>query len=124
MGSYLLGYVLTAWNPIYHLFTDPAVAFRPPYEADVENLFDGEHAEGQIVTQLPGDFRQLMTSDYLQELMHPVRAAARRAAGEQYVRARKLEGPDPAVRSDGATGPWPRPTPRPAPVACVRALPM
>jgi Secretory lipase len=71
MTSYLLGYVLTAWNPIYHLFARPSVAFRAPYAADIEDTFDGDHADAQIATELPGDFRQLITARYLHELEHP-----------------------------------------------------
>ena len=71
MASYLLGYVLTAWNPVYHLFAGPAVAFRAPYDARVESLFDGAHADQQIAAELPGDFRQLLTPRYLRELERP-----------------------------------------------------
>jgi hypothetical protein len=71
MASYLLGYVLTAWNPIYHLFANPAVAFRPPYEANIESLFDGSHPDAQIAAKLPGDFHRLVTSRYLRKLEHP-----------------------------------------------------
>ena len=71
MGSYLLGFVLTAWNPIYHLFRDPAVAFRAPYAAEIDDMFDGDHNDAQIASELPGDFRHLISARYLRELEHP-----------------------------------------------------
>jgi Secretory lipase len=71
MSSYLLGYALTAWNPIYHLFDRPSVAFQAPYAARIDGLFDGSHPDLQIATQLPADFHRLITPQYLRVLAHP-----------------------------------------------------
>jgi hypothetical protein len=74
VASYYLGYVLTAWNPLYHLYRQPSDAFRAPYAGRVESLFDGSHADGQIEAELPTDFRRLLTAKFVRDLHHPTGA--------------------------------------------------
>ena len=78
IAPYYVGYTLTAWNPLYHLYPAPGDAFRQPYAASVEGLFDGSHPDQQIIAALPPRLRNLLTPGYLRLLQHPT-AALRRA---------------------------------------------
>ena len=71
---YLTAYALTAWNPLYHLYAAPGDAFRQPYAAHVEGLFDGSHPDQQIIVSLPPSLRDLPTDRYLRLLRHPAGA--------------------------------------------------
>jgi len=68
---YYIGYSLTAWNPLYHLYPAPQDAFRTPYAATVAGLFDGTHTDQQIITALPPRLQRLLTTRYLRLLRHP-----------------------------------------------------
>jgi len=74
IAPYYVGYTLTAWNPLYHLYPAPKGAFRPPYAANVEGLFDGTHPDQQIITALPPRLQDLLTTRYLRLLQHPTGA--------------------------------------------------
>jgi hypothetical protein len=73
-GPYLAGYALTAWNPLYHLYTAPVDAFRAPYAARMPGLFDGSHPDQQIIASLPPSLRDLLTPRFLWLLRHPAGA--------------------------------------------------
>src|SRR5215510_12973589 len=62
---YYVGYTLTAWNPLYHLYPAPQDAFRQAYAATVQGLFDGTHPDQQIIAALPPRLRDLLTTRYL-----------------------------------------------------------
>jgi hypothetical protein len=78
IAPYYVGYTLTAWNPLYHIYPAPEDAFRHPYAASVQGLFDGSHPDLQIIAALPPGLRDLITTRYLRLLQHPT-AALRRA---------------------------------------------
>jgi acetyl esterase/lipase len=66
-----LGYAITAWNRVYHLYDSPSEAFRAPYDQVVERLFDSDHQEMDVVTSLPGTPSELFTDEFLARLAHP-----------------------------------------------------
>jgi len=68
---YYVGYTLTAWNPLYHLYPAPQDAFRQAYAATVQGLFDGTHPDQQIIAALPPRLRDLLTTRYLGLLQQP-----------------------------------------------------
>ncbi|HET9973410.1 MAG TPA: hypothetical protein VFQ68_34620 [Streptosporangiaceae bacterium] len=70
-ASYYLGYLLTSWNPLYHLYSSPSAAFRQPYAARVQGLFDGSHEDQQVLAALPATVSRLITLSYLRLLRHP-----------------------------------------------------
>jgi hypothetical protein len=74
IAPYYVGYTLTAWNPLYHLYPAPRDAFRRPYAASVEGLFDGSHPDQQIIAALPPRLHNLLTPTYLRLLQHPAGA--------------------------------------------------
>jgi hypothetical protein len=71
IAPYYVGYTLTAWNPLYHLYVDPQDAFRRPYAASVAGLFDGSHPDQQVIAALPPRLQDLLTPAYLRLLRHP-----------------------------------------------------
>ncbi|MGW4856893.1 alpha/beta hydrolase [Streptomyces sp. NPDC004288] len=70
-GVFYLSYFLTAQNRLHPVYGDPAEAFRRPYAGYVEELFDTRHTEEEIVTQLPGTVKELLTEDFYARLRHP-----------------------------------------------------
>jgi hypothetical protein len=74
VAPYLIGYTLTAWNPLYHLYPSPQDAFRQPYATRIAGLFNGTHPEQQIIVALPPHLRNLLTTRYLHLLQHPTGA--------------------------------------------------
>ena len=74
IAPYYVGYTLTAWNPLYHLYPAPQAAFRQPYAASVAGLFNGTHPDLQIIAALPSQLRNLLTARYLRLLQHPTGA--------------------------------------------------
>jgi hypothetical protein len=74
IAPYYVGYTLTAWNPLYHLYPAPQDAFRPPYAARVAGLFNGTYPDPQIIAALPSQLRDLLTTRYLRLLQHPTGA--------------------------------------------------
>lgn len=71
MAAYLVGYTLTAWNPIYHLYATPGQAFRPRYASAVAALFDGHHSDQAVAQALPASVQQLVTQRFLRLVRHP-----------------------------------------------------
>lgn len=74
IAPYYVGYTLTAWNPLYHIYTAPEDAFRQPYAASVGGLFNGSHPDQQIIAALPPRLQDLLTTRYLRLLLHPTAA--------------------------------------------------
>ncbi|MBN6038152.1 lipase family protein [Amycolatopsis sp. 195334CR] len=66
-----LAYFATAWDRMYGLYDSPSQAFRAPYDAQVETLFDGEHQTGEIATALPPVAKDLFTEQFLAEVRNP-----------------------------------------------------
>lgn len=80
-----LAYWTTAMNRIYHLYGDPAEAFRQPYARQVEQLFDGNHDLLTIASQLPRTPQELLTPEYLELAKNPSGAALRAMADSDTV---------------------------------------
>jgi acetyl esterase/lipase len=76
-SAYYLAYALTSWNRLYHLYDNPAEAFRSPYDRTVVPLFDGRHDERAIFPVLPRSYRDLVQPAMLARLQHPTGALAR-----------------------------------------------
>jgi hypothetical protein len=70
VAPYYLGYVLTSWNPLYHLYSSPSQVFRQPYAARVQGLYDGSHRDQQVIAALP-PLSRLLTPGYLRLVRHP-----------------------------------------------------
>jgi hypothetical protein len=68
---YYVGYTLTTWNALYHLFSVPADAFRAPYAGQMAGLFDGSHQDAAVMAALPSSLDKLLTPEYLGLLRHP-----------------------------------------------------
>jgi hypothetical protein len=71
VAPYYVGYTLTTWNPLYHLFATPAGAFQAPYANEVTGLFDGSHQDAAIAAALPVSLTKLLTPQVLAQLQHP-----------------------------------------------------
>lgn len=52
-ASGYLGYILTAWNRLYHLYDSPAEVFTQPTAGEIDGLFDGTHEIDEISAALP-----------------------------------------------------------------------
>ncbi|GAA1363817.1 alpha/beta hydrolase [Streptomyces beijiangensis] len=68
---FYMSYFLTAQNRLHPLWKEPADVFRAPYDKVVTGLFDGLHADEDIVKALPPTLKGLFTDAYLKELQHP-----------------------------------------------------
>ncbi|MEU6014426.1 alpha/beta hydrolase [Streptomyces sp. NPDC047515] len=73
-GIFYMTYFLTAQNRLHPLYKDPSEAFREPYAGIVEDLFDTNHFEEQIIPALPGTLKELLTDDYYRQVQHPTGA--------------------------------------------------
>lgn len=73
-GIFYMTYFLTAQNRLHPLYKDPSEVFREPYAGIVDDLFDTNHVEEQIIPALPGTLKELLTDDYYRELQHPTGA--------------------------------------------------
>ncbi|GAA4619780.1 alpha/beta fold hydrolase [Actinoallomurus vinaceus] len=69
--TFYLGYWLTSMNRLHHIYASPSEAFRQPYSATVETLFDGDHTPAEIVTGLPATPRELLTPAFIKRFDHP-----------------------------------------------------
>ncbi|MFI0979125.1 alpha/beta hydrolase family protein [Streptomyces sp. NPDC021093] len=70
-GLFYTSYFLTAQNRIHPLYKDPAEVFRQPYAKVVEQLFDTRHTEEDVVKNLPGSVKELLTPAFYEEMRHP-----------------------------------------------------
>jgi acetyl esterase/lipase len=75
-----LGYAITAWNRVYHLYDSPSEAFRAPYDQVAETLFDSDHPEEEVVAALPSTPQELFTDEFLAQLANPTGPLARTLA--------------------------------------------
>ncbi|MFF2961013.1 alpha/beta hydrolase [Streptomyces sp. NPDC057963] len=73
-GVFYMSYFLTAQNRLHPLYKDPSEAFREPYAGIVDDLFDTNHTEEQIIPALPATLKELLTDDYYQQVQHPTGA--------------------------------------------------
>ncbi|MFB7913191.1 alpha/beta hydrolase [Streptomyces sp. NPDC056061] len=73
-GIFYLTYYLTAQNRMHPLYKDPAEVFREPYAGIVDDLFDSEHTEEEIIPALPATLKELLTDDYYRRVQHPTGA--------------------------------------------------
>src|SRR5581483_7285055 len=71
VAPYYIGYTLTSWNKLYHLYATPAEAFKEPYAATVTKLFDGNYPDDEIPAALPSSLSDLLTPRFLNLLRHP-----------------------------------------------------
>ncbi|MEU4195320.1 hypothetical protein AB0E69_25700 [Kribbella sp. NPDC026611] len=69
-ASGYISYVLTAWNPLYHLYDDPAEAFTEPSAGRLADLYDGTHEIDEIAAALPPP-TQLVQPSWRALLEHP-----------------------------------------------------
>ena len=77
-ATFYLGYAMVSWNRRYHLWNDPSEAFRAPYAAMMDRLFDNDTQEADIVAALPHTPDELFTRSFLAQL-RPRPAAWRRS---------------------------------------------
>lgn len=70
-ATFYLAYSMVSWNRRYHLWNDPAEAFRPRYAKKIEWLFDNNKSEGEIFEALPRTPAQLFTREFLARLTNP-----------------------------------------------------
>ena len=108
-APYYLGYVLTKWNPLYHLYSSPTQAFQQPYAARVQRLYNGSHRDQQVLAALP-PLSRLITPAYSACCAIPAESSCARSAptapasaGRQRYRY--------ACTPPAATARDPRPTP-------------
>ncbi|GAA3083023.1 pimeloyl-ACP methyl ester carboxylesterase [Kribbella aluminosa] len=78
IATLYLGYFLTAWSRLIHLYDDPSEVFLPPYDKVVDSLFDGDHTVQEIAAALPTSPGKLVRPEFLQSLSHPAGALGER----------------------------------------------
>ncbi|GAA3885882.1 alpha/beta fold hydrolase [Saccharothrix violaceirubra] len=72
-------YYLVAANRLHHLYDRASRAFRAPYDAIVENLFDGLHSGPEIAASLPATPADLLTGWAVGQLRRPTGPMVRAA---------------------------------------------
>ncbi|MEU6821422.1 alpha/beta hydrolase [Streptomyces atriruber] len=70
-GVFYLSYFLVAQNRLHPIYKDPSEVFRAPYADRVEQLFDGEHTEEEVLPALPRSLKELLTPDFYERIQHP-----------------------------------------------------
>lgn len=80
-SSLYVTYALLAYDRVYGLFDGPGELFLPPYDGQVEALFDGTHDVQEIVAALPPTPAELLqpsfVASYLEDEDHPLRVLLR-----------------------------------------------
>lgn len=80
-SSLYVTYALLAYDRVYDLFDEPGELFLPPYDGQVEALFDGEHEVQEIAAALPPTPAELLqpsfVASYLEDEDHPLRVLLR-----------------------------------------------
>jgi hypothetical protein len=66
-----LGYLTVTWNRLHGLYAAPSDAFLPPYDQNIEQLFDNEHTAEQVFAGLPETLDALFTPSFLESLRQP-----------------------------------------------------
>ena len=64
-------YLLVSWNRLHHLYDSPSEVFRSPYDAGIEQLFDGEHAGPELMAGTPDVPEALLTDKGMDLLRNP-----------------------------------------------------
>lgn len=64
-------YLLVSWNRLHHLYDSSSDVFRAPFDAGVEQLFDGEHTGQQLMAGTPDTPDALLTEEGADLLRHP-----------------------------------------------------
>ncbi|MGW5605041.1 alpha/beta hydrolase [Streptomyces sp. NPDC003753] len=83
-GVLYTAYWLVAQNRLHHLYDKPSEVFRAPYADRVEALFDGTHADEDVVKALAPRVSELLTPAFHERMRHPsgaLRTAMRAADG-------------------------------------------
>ncbi|MDG4859432.1 alpha/beta hydrolase [Streptomyces sp. T-3] len=70
-GVLYVSYFLVAQNRLHPLYEKPSEVFRAPYADRVEGLYDGEHQEEDIIRQLPGTVKEMLTPEFYERMKHP-----------------------------------------------------
>jgi hypothetical protein len=71
VSNYQLTYLLRAWQPIYHLYGQPAEVWQAAQVKPVATLFDGRHGDQAVLAGLPATPAELFTPTMLARLRHP-----------------------------------------------------
>jgi acetyl esterase/lipase len=69
-ASGYLGYILTAWNRLYHLYDSPTEVFTEPTAGEIGGLFDGTHEIDEISAALP-PATELLRPAWQAQIAHP-----------------------------------------------------
>jgi pimeloyl-ACP methyl ester carboxylesterase len=78
VATLYLGYFLTSWSRLIHLYDDPSEVFLPPYDKVVDAMFDGSHTIQEIAAALPTSPGKLVRPEFLASLTHPTGALGER----------------------------------------------
>jgi hypothetical protein len=71
VSTFLIPYLLVAWNRLHHLYRSPSELSQPPYDHTVPPLFDGRHTGQQLFAATPSTLAALLTPHGLELLRHP-----------------------------------------------------
>ncbi|GAA2789149.1 hypothetical protein [Crossiella cryophila] len=63
-----LGYAVTSWQRLHHLYDDPAKVFQKP---ELAALFDGHTPPQEMFPKLPGRLDEFFTPEFLDRLRNP-----------------------------------------------------
>jgi pimeloyl-ACP methyl ester carboxylesterase len=84
-------YILLAYDDLDDIYGDTSEIFQPPYESNVEDLFDMRHYFDDIVAALPTSSRELLDPRFLAEVttdpQHPLRVHLRDNAVDRWTPA-------------------------------------
>lgn len=58
-------YLVVTYGDVYGVYGERADAFFPPYDLDIDELFDMTHTYYEVVSGLPGNAHELFTSELL-----------------------------------------------------------
>jgi pimeloyl-ACP methyl ester carboxylesterase len=81
-ASGYLGYILTAWNRLYHLYDSPTEVFTEPTAGEINSLFDGTHEIDEIAAALP-PATELLQPAWQAQIAHPTGRFAQAIAANQ-----------------------------------------
>jgi hypothetical protein len=60
-----------SWNRLHHLYGSASEMFRAPYDATIEQLYDGDHTGQQLMVGTPGTPEALLTQTGMDLLRRP-----------------------------------------------------
>ncbi len=70
-AGFYAAYLLVSWNHLHQLYSSPSEVFQPPYDATMDQLFDGTHTTDELHQGLPGSIDQLLTPHAVDMLRNP-----------------------------------------------------